>query len=262
MQSKRRRRSAASSDPKPTGTLRSETLAAFGQLLDNHAGEEVGLAAAVETLYAARYQARALAAARKVLLEKVKAAHALGVVSVPGTPYLLKETSPGRAQQYLAVPSNVAKSANKPAWQRAHVAKSWAQVQPPVVAAARLQAAVTLDIPDVSRMSTLTLAATAYREHPAWERLKKLYAEEKTAKERLEKIAADHGWDGLPLTFADGWVIGLRREQYSSERLAEIEPEMFDRLAELKIKQFGPRVYVALPDEDDEMGEIDEWDGD
>lgn len=210
----------------------------------------------VLTLAWTRVQIAQLNAARSVIFERLKDAYNAGHRAIPGSGGLvLKQTAPGEGSEYLAVSSAAAQKADKAAWQRAKIPKNFVQVKAPEAVAASF--IIEHDVPVLHDNSTLEQAAAAYREHPAWDALRQLTELEAATIEKLDKLGADFGWDGLPLEFREGWSVQLKRMQFDSERLALVEPALFEKLAELKVRQAAPRVYIGKPDEDDETSEFD-----
>lgn len=242
--------------------VRSETLAEFAASLDEHAGTQVGFVEMVRELWQTRSVIKELAAARSALFDKIKAAHAEGARQVGDTGYELRSTSPsGETMTYRAVTSEACKRANVAAWTAAQVPVKFVQVKAPGTEQVPLDDATEAAAMIKATAARLPLdkAVLAYKEHTAWQRLRDLKKAEVDAQDRLEKLAAEFGWNGLPITFADGWTVGLKRRQYSSEYLAESNPEMFARLAVWKTRTLMPHVIVAKIAADND--EIDEFDG-
>ncbi|AOT27278.1 hypothetical protein KNT58_gp61 [Mycobacterium phage Fortunato] len=241
----------------PKGDVRSETLAQFNRELIEYGGYDPGFDGLVETLYATREAIRQLAGARKNLFEHIKGYHRGADVAVPGTEYVVRQTEAGPATTYRAVSSAAAKKADPAAWRRAQVLTGFVQVKAPAAVAA---AVPVEDVPALCHLEKgvgLTEAVAAYKDAPAWARLKELRAVESETLGRLEKLAAEFGWDGDLKVFADGWSVQLKRVQYSSDALAVVDPELFDRLAEVKLRQAAPRVYIGKPGDTDGAEDAD-----
>ncbi|QPX62179.1 hypothetical protein PBI_INDLOVU_64 [Mycobacterium phage Indlovu] len=240
-----------------SGPTHNMTLDEFDALLNSERGYPVAFAATVKELAVTRAQIKQLDAARSEVFEHVKRAYELGHRVVGSTGYELRQTSPGEPSAYRAVASAVAKKADPEAWRRAQAAKRWVQVKCPP---AFELAIPVIDTPSVPEFLPPDQATILYREHPAWKRRRWLAQDEERLIGSLEKIAAEFGWDGGetdgPVTFTDGWSVQLRTTQYSSERLAETDPALFDALAETKVKQASPRIVVRHADEHD-MDELD-----
>lgn len=234
------------------------TLDEFDAALTSEHGHPTGFAATVRELAVTRAQIKQIDAARAEVFEHVKRAYDVGHRAVGGTGYELRQTTPGEPTTYRAVASAVCKKADPKAWQRAQAAKRWVQVKPPPAFELAIPVIDTPAVPDFLPPDQATIL---YREHPAWKRRRWLADDEERLIGSLEKIAAEFGWDGGetdgPVTFTDGWSVQLRTRQYSSERLAEVDPALFDQLAEVKTKQTPARVVVARAEE----REWDELDG-
>lgn len=237
------------------GDVRKETLAQFSAALDEHAGRPVGFSDMVADLYRVRAQKAQLEEARTVVFSHVRQAYEVGHRVLPGTPYELKMTSPKPGEPYLAVASADVKKHDPAAWRRAHAPNRFVQVKAPSGAAA---AVPVLDAPDGTQFMGPVQAAQVYKEHPAWAVLKGLRDEEQELLDRLDKVAADFGWDGGaaegPLVFADSWSVQLVRTQFSAEKLAAVAPDVFERLAVAKTRQVTPHVFIGKAgiSEDDE----------
>ncbi|ABD58179.1 hypothetical protein PBI_COOPER_62 [Mycobacterium phage Cooper] len=226
--------------------MRRETLEQFNRELIEYAGSDPGFDQMVRDLYRVRAQKAQLEEARTVVFSHVKQAYEVGHRVVPGTPYELKQTSPKAGEPYLAVSSADVKKADPAAWRRAQAPTRFVQVKAPAGAAA---AVPVLDAPDGSEFMDPVTAVRTHKEHPAWAVLKELRAEEQDLLDRLDKVAADFGWDGGaedgPLVFADGWSVQLVRTQFSAEKLYAVEPQLFARLAATKTKQAPARVFIG-----------------
>ena len=236
----------------PKGDLRTETLAQFSAVLDAHAGRHVGFDAIVHRLYLVRAQKAQLEEARAVVFSHLKQAYEVGHRVLPGTPYELKMTNPEPGEPYRVVSSADVKKHDPAAWRRAQAPTRFVQVKAPASAAA---AVPVLDAPEGGGFMDPVTAAVTYKEHPAWAALRALRAEEQDVLARLDKVAADFGWDGGaefgPLVFSDSWSVQLVRTQFSGEKLALVAPEVFDRLAVTKVKQAPARMYVGKINADD-----------
>ncbi|AHB79380.1 hypothetical protein JAMAL_60 [Mycobacterium phage JAMaL] len=234
----------------PKGTVRTETLAQFSAALDDHAGQPVGFDVLVRKLFTARAQIKQLEDARKGVFEHVKNAYELGHRVVGG--YELKVSHPAPGEPYQAVSSAEVKKQAPAAWRRAQAVVPWVSVQAPAAVAA---AVPVIEAPDGSGFMAPEAAVLTHREHPAWKKIKLLKDIEQDAIAALEKLGAEFGWDGDAQVFADGWQVQLNRVQFSAEKLRELEPDVFDRLAVTKVRAVSPRVYIGKisTDEADEM---------
>ena len=129
--------------------------------------------------------------------------------------------------------------------------------QAPAAVAAAVPEEAVPELCNLDKGVGLREAVLAYKEAPAWQRLKALREAEQETLGRLEKLAAEFGWDGDLKVFADGWSVQLKRQQYSSEALAAVAPDVFEKLAVVKVKQAPARVYVGKPGDTD--GAEDEY---
>ncbi|AKF14325.1 hypothetical protein SEA_VINCENZO_63 [Mycobacterium phage Vincenzo] len=224
----------------PKGDVRTETLDEFDDLLGEYANGETDFAYLVRSLWATREGIKQLDAARKAVFEHVKAAHTLGHTTVAG--YRLKMTSPPEPTAYTSVASAAVKTADVAAWRRAQALAPFVQVKAPAGMAVAEEA-----VPEEAAVDFVApeAAVVCYKEHPAWARLRELRVVEQETLGRLEKLAADFGWDGDLKVFADGWSVQLRRLQFSAEKLAATDPAVFDRCAVTKLKVVNPHVIVA-----------------
>lgn len=244
----------------PTGNVKDVTLDQFSAQLDEEAGEAVGFATAVKALARTREQQKQVKAAREAVKVHVTQAYDIGHRAVSGTPYEIRMSEPGEPTPYRSVTSDVVKARNPEAWRRNHAVANFVQVKPPSVF---LSAVKHVDVPADKDFMPPAEAVITLEEHPAFAWTTRALADaEREAIERLDKLAADFGWDGGaadgPLVFTDGWVVQLKRMQFSGEKLAELEPDVFEELAVTKVKQSAPYLYIrkAAP-EDQEFGEID-----
>lgn len=226
--------------------VRTETLEQFNRELIEYGGYDPQFDVMVRDLFRVRAQKAQLTEARKAIFEHVKTAHAIGHRVIPGTPYELKMTNPKPGELYKAVSSAQVKKVAPAAWKRAQAPAPFVQVKAPAAVAA---AVPELDAPEAGEFMDPATAAVTYKEHPAWSALKELRDEEADLLTRLDKVAAEFGWDGGaedgPLVFADAWSIQLKHTQFSAEKLAELEPEVFESCAVLKQRAATPHVYVG-----------------
>ena len=108
-----------------------------------------------------------------------------------------------------------------------------------------------LDVPESGGFMPPEEAVRTHRDHPAWKRIKLLRQVEQDTIAALEKLGAEFGWDGDAQVFSDGWTVQLNRVQFSADKLRELEPEVFDRLAVTKVRATSPRVYIGQISSDD-----------
>lgn len=223
---------------------RIETLMAFSRSLDAHAGTSVGFVDAVVELAAVRARKAVIDARRKQIFEVVRVKFERGDL-VAGEGRMLAQTEPTPVVTTRAVPADVVKKRSLVLWESARVAKPFVQVKPPKLLASSManeavQAVGALPpVPDARRAVHDVVAL--YEAVPPTTELR---AREKSLVERLRLIGATYGWDGLPLEFSDKWTVGLDRLEFSSDRLREIDPRLWDALAVEKPTGGFQRVYV------------------
>lgn len=226
--------------------VRDVTLDEFETQLREYAGRDVGFADAVRDYWAASKQLAAVEAARKAVFERIKVEHAKGNTVVQFRPEdelgpgkVLRQAKPSVRRVPATVPSARIKRWNGGLWKAARVPTSYMKVTAPP--SARVAAPEGLAVPDDS--AKLYDLLKAYEAMPSAAE----FTEAKTdAKIRLAKIAADMGdWDGLPIEFADGWVVGTHALRYSSDKLREIAPDVWEKLADPpRDVETAGRVYV------------------
>lgn len=226
----------------PKGDIRNETLAQFDAMLTEHAGGDTGFGELVSGLFATRAAISQIDAARKAVYVHVKAAYDIGHTVVADTPYRLKMTTPPEPVVYQAVSSGDVKKRDPAAWRRAQALTNFVQVKAPAAVAAAVPEEA---VPDTTGFMDPTSAVLTYKEHPAWVRLRELRAVEQETLGRLEKLAADFGWDGDLKVFSDGWSVQLKRAQFNADKLRELEPEVFSACAVTKVKSVTPHVIVG-----------------
>jgi len=234
------KRSPRKTTRKAPADLREQTLMQFSAAIDEHAGRVVGFAELAMTLAGTRSQIADLASLRRAWFSKVRDLHRSGVRAVGGVE--LRESTPSVPEVYRAVESAAVKKVDKMAWQRAQAVVPYVSVKPP---ASWKWPDLDVAVPPEPKAAADPSAVGIYRDHPAWQRLKELRQVEEEIIASLSKIGADFGWDGLPITFADGWTVGLSRMQFSGEKLKAIDPELWDRVAVSKIRQTPAKVYLA-----------------
>jgi hypothetical protein len=244
------KRPAARKKAPPKGDVRAETLLAFDAQLCEHAGHAVGFAELVADLWVTRQSIKALTAARQEVFALIKTAHAHGTRQVGD--WELRETKRTDPVVYRAVESAAVKRAAPAAWQAAQTLVRRVSVTAPAT-----QPAPRVEVPrSLPKGASVELAIATYKS-PLFDQLKRLKADEDELVERLDKLAAEFGWDGEEITFADGWKAGTRRRQFSGELLATIDPDTWERLAVTKVKETAPRVYLARAGEPDEAVDLD-----
>lgn len=231
--------------PKPlkprADDVRGETLQEFSDLIDAHMGAKVGFADHVTGLYLVRADLASIKAARKTANDRVKELAALG--ETRGGGYEVRQSAPTPVVVKRAVPSAAVQKLDKALWAAAKVPTPFVQVKPHPTAPAAVS---SLRLPRMPERGGL--AAVIEHLKVNLPGLKDLTEVQQDHLDALDKIGANAGWDGLPIEFADRWLVSLRRLQYDSERLREIAPEAWERLAVSKPTGGITRTYLARLD--------------
>lgn len=240
---------------KKSARQESMTLAEFDRAVNEHAGSNQAFAATVVALYNVRHEAALVAERRKECFERLKSCFARGErVAADHSGRLLRQTAPGEPKVVRSVPSAVIKKCSPTLWEQAKEPVPYVQCKPP----AKWPVAAVEPLPEAPpENAPLAAALDAYEALAP--RAKALREMEEELVDRLKKIGANNGWDGLPIEFADGWQVSLARMQYSSDKLARIAPETFAALAVETTQQRAPVVYVAKRGEG--LAEDEEDDG-
>lgn len=232
-----------------TADVRPETLAQF----DAEVRQQIGIddfAATVQALWVARQRIAALERARKEAYEQVKVAYDSGTRLAAG--WEIRVSRGGQPEVYRAVDSAEVKKRAPAAYAAARTLVRRVSVTAPKGAEPPLPKD---RVPRLPKVVTAEAAMRAYKSED-FGLLKQLRDDETDLVGRLEKIAADAGWDGEEIVFADGWKAATHRRQFSGERLREIDPDTWNKLAVTKVRENRPRVYVAKPGADDD-GAVD-----
>lgn len=225
------------------------TLVQFDAAVDAHAGSPQLFAATMRGLRMVRAEAAALASRRAEVFDVLKDYYARGITTDRGTHLVLKQTTPKPGRVHRAVPSAVLKKACPTLWEQAKVRVPYVQAK----SAEPTAVVSSVRVPRGCRLATVIEVYQGFAEPAA-----ALRASEASMVARLKKIGADNGWDGLPIEFSDGWLVGLERMQYSSDRLAEIAPETFAALAVDVQRASSPQVFIhdALATECEDEAEL------
>ncbi|AYP70051.1 hypothetical protein I5G62_gp65 [Mycobacterium phage CRB2] len=238
-----------------TETVYDETLAEFSRALDSHLHRPAGFAEAVLELHRIRRTRAILRERRSEIFSRLREHAERGntFVRISDTEaYELRRTTPAAQTVTKTVTSAAAVKAGAGLWEAARVITPYVQVKSPVGAVPDLPLPAMPEVPPSG--VSLAGAVAAYRSVPKDAELRNQEEEIITA---LEKIAADAGWDGEPVTFGDGWVVGLRRKEYSSDQLKANDPAAWDALATPVIKGGHSRLYLAKVNAAGEASE--EW---
>ncbi|AEJ92826.1 hypothetical protein SEA_FOZZIE_66 [Mycobacterium phage Fozzie] len=217
-------------------TVRPDTLGEFSIAVDEYFGREVGLYETVVNLAAVRFDIARLSERRSQLFDEIKARHARGqrlanLGGGGGRVYLYESVA--RRAPKRSVPSAVIKKADPKLWE---AAKDWA---PFVRAGAPKSIIDNGELPHGSYRlpppphvrDDLDTIVQRYRSE-VFDEIRRLGQRESEIVDALNKIRDTTDWDGSPILFADGWEVATRRWQYSSDKLKEIAPGIWDRLAQ------------------------------
>lgn len=234
---------------------RSETLTEFARELGEFAGSAVPFAATVLELATVRAQRKLVKERRALIYEQLRRKYDQGTTRGSGGLELRLTRPPKATVRRVAESATVRKHA--PAqWEQSRVLIRRVAVSSPAELTLADQSAVR-GLPGVPRgVDPLDVVARYYRHPKLLDCLDALNTRECAAIEMLEDIATRFGWNRLPMEFTDGWRIGLRALQYSSDQLAIVAPAVFDQWAVEKIDQGAQRVYIATAGYDDDGNDI------
>ncbi|AWN04262.1 hypothetical protein FDJ57_gp61 [Gordonia phage Sour] len=198
-------------------------------------------AALVEQLWRIRQEKAAIQERRKEIYAMLAPRFAKGDIA-SGHDHVLKQRVVKPRRQPPKVSAAVVKKTRTTLWERSRV--------PVERVAATAPGRLTIDRAALKLPAVPDRRATLIRIETALE--KASYAEhaerEKHAKEVLQRYAVEHlgyvplgerdnpedcgdGWSGEPIEFADGWKVGLTAVQFSEERMKQLDPEMWKKLA-------------------------------
>lgn len=267
----------ASSRPRPRRTRPSSafsnvdrrpiTLAEFSRQLAEHAdlsGRSVTFMSHLVELAGARADIATLKKRRALIFEQIKHRYATGVTSTSDGLCELRMSRAAPSTTVRTVDSDVAKRTDPDAWLAARVVVPRVVVRVPqekewdtrgAGSPLGIAPGCLPRLPAVPRaVDNLDRCVAAYR-HRVFDRLEALHHDETVWVGRLETIADEYGWDGMPIAFSDGWSVGLRTLRFDSDRFAELQPTLFDELATEKTRGGSTRIYLANPG--DETVELD-----
>lgn len=239
------------------GDIRPESLLAFSAAVDEHMGRPVGFADLVYRLWTVRAQKKTVSDHRKESFALIKAAYERGVRVVGPNLYVLKSTAEGRGEPYLGVDSEKVKRKHPELWNRSRVAVPYVQTKAPT-GLTLSTSGVLQSLPKTPEPHASIVDIVAAYKHPSYAVLKSLRDQETDLLAELDELGAANDWDGLPITFADGWTVSLRRLQFSADRMASLDPATFEAVAVEKTRRIPARVYLALPDGTPAEGEVDD----
>lgn len=199
------------------------TLAQFDVAVDEHAGSPQLFASTVRALRECRAESAAVQERRDEVFAVMKDHYERG--DHDAGEYRLDKARDGEPKTRRTVPSAVIKKHSPTLWSQARVQVPYVQAKAP----ANTPGVAVESLPSVPERARLADVVAVYQSLGG--RLAELREVEQEMVDRLKKIGANNGWDGLPIEFADGWKVSLTQLQYSSERLAMIAPETFACLA-------------------------------
>lgn len=225
-----------------------ETLSQFSAQIDAHYGRPLGFADIVKRIAHARARVKYTENRRQLITDELNARFARlapnGVLVVPMNggvrKALFRQTNSPTVTR--TVSSATAQKANKAAWQRAQVRRRYVVATPPKCQAA--PAVTDIKLPPTPRSLDSMAFVISMREHAVWDVLKELREAEAAAIGDLDKLAAEAAWDGAPLAFSDGWIVGLHRVQYDNAALLRNDPRVWEQLAEVTTYGGGTRLKI------------------
>ncbi|UJE15716.1 hypothetical protein SEA_LIGMA_61 [Gordonia phage Ligma] len=204
--------------------------------------------------------------AKSVVADRRSEVYAMMVESVPRVGTGGRAVAGGRTIRTSVVPEKVTRSVSSAAVKKASP-QAWRAAQR-TVSRVSTTAPKTLTVPSAVELG-LRLPAMPSQGN-RWDRdlaevLRRYdmlkdgpYAEaEESAKAALtayavaelgfdESLGGDPaGWDGTPITFADGWKVGLAARLFSGDALRETDPALWERLAVEKVTPGYERLYVV-----------------
>lgn len=234
-----------------------QSLFEFDRAVDAHAGAPQMFAATVLALRECRAEASQVDARKAQAFDLLKAHYERGERTLASDGRRLKATKPGATQYVRTVPSAKIKRCSPTLWEQAKVPVPYVQAKAP----ASYGAEAVVPLPGIPNGCDVTASAVLYER--LLSRSKEVKATEAELVDRLKKIGANNGWDGMPIEFTDGWRVSLARMQYSAERLAEIAPETFAQLSEVVERTRASTVYIAKKgapndDADDDAEDVSE----
>lgn len=208
-------------------------------------------ASTVRALHAVRAEAAAVKARRAEVFDLIKAHYENGDVFEDDSGRVLRKT-PDVPQQRFSVNSKAVERQFPALWRQSRVPKPYVQCKAPVG-----YPAPCLRLPAVPDGKDLAQTVAVYESFGP--RTAELRESETSLVERLRKIGADNGWDGMPIKFADGWQVSLARMEFSGDRMAELDPERWRMMAtavttakagHVVVSKVSRRGAVDLADED------------
>lgn len=238
---------------------RAETLADFSAVLRAYSissgrSAPVSFMSDVIELAQTRVAIKMLKERRALIFEQLKHRYASGTTITSTGEFELRMSRAPEPVTMRTVDSEAVKRTYPKTWQLSRI------VVPRVAVTAPKTFALEIPVPRLPAVprgvDNLDRCVAAYK-HRAFDRFESLRRDEAVLIARLDTIADEFDWDGLPLSFSDGWRVGLRCLRFDADRLTEIAPDVFDELAVEKTRTGSTRLYLARPGEDDERHELD-----
>lgn len=228
-----------------------QTLLGFSRYLDDLAGEELRFAGKVQHLAVMRREVALIQAAKAPIWDTLKGLYESGrVPTFDGR--VLKSTAPTPVTTKRAVPSAVIKKREPRMWEAARVLSPYVSVKAVgidehITQTEAERAVGTLPTFDDPRYpDQVARAYLAFpKQQPIKDRIEVLAAE-------LRAIAARFAWDGTARVFDDGWTVALTQLKYDSDRLRDISPELWEKLAVETRVGGTTRLYFGRPGVDDD----------
>lgn len=235
------------------------TLDAFSAHLNDLAGENLAFAVDVRRLAVLRRELALIEAAKAPLRDTLKELYASGRVAEFGG-RVFKQIAPTPVTVKRSVPSALIKKREPRLWAAARVLSPYVSVKPvgldEQVTQTRAELAVGT-LPGFNDPRYPDQVAQAYLSFP---KVAPIKDQVDVIASRLRAVAARFDWDGTAREFADGWKLALTQLKYDSDRLRDISPELWEKLAVQTQVGGVQRFYFGRPGVDD--AEADEVDGD
>lgn len=217
-------------------------------------GKNVAYATTVMARYDVAAMIKALQTARRPLtqllatrLNRDPEAAALGerMITLPdGTAVLYRRQREGQRERRIA-PAEVVKRRYPKLYEASKTLVNYRRVTAPrgYLPTMELPHPIPRPLHPDTQAAMSTEAVAALTRLPVFDTLTALHQQLVHLDQQLENIAAQTNWDGQRIRYTDGWAVELRRVQYSSDKLAEIAPEVFDQLAEVRHYRSGGNWY-------------------
>jgi hypothetical protein len=182
---------------------------------------------------------------RRAVSNKKNATFALG-----GDAYRISvRVSPPKAPR-RTVPAKVIQAYSPSLWNEAKVLKQRISVTPGLSAPEPPPVRVPT-FPSAEKPNAGFTLAQLHNDNKTWSRLTALRTQENDLKTELLAHAARIGWDGQLVVFADDWATQTIQPTYDAARLAEIAPDVFDKLAVVIEPEPVERLYISYADDGD-----------